>query len=561
MTQERKGLYSIVAKELRTSIVQNDLPDLSKKGLESSLDNIMVHVFSSANPEVKNFARCLLLLKLEAESAQGKNFIKYYNEAKLVLYVYPEHKDYIIESLDFILYKEILHCENSDVLALAEEASSLGDSGKLISQREASSRLTQMIWRYINRFLVSPKKSNGLRLISTIIKAEKLHYDMSIIKETAARLMLDFIEKRNGFVIKEEEIKHDVQEDHKLLNHIKMFNVTESEIQGRLIDLKTQVEGIEKERPELEESSYSINEGCEKYKILEAVQLRVINSGLKFVDDMPRYSKKTNSFYVSVYKAEYLGKEAAVKIYRKLSPDVDMTKVYNECKIYQVLGDKANPLCNAFLKYYGSYAQGDSICLVMEYIENDLMTFLTLIKQQGGIITDLQLMPIMKKLIESFAEMEELGIYHGDIKPHNILVDNNWNLKIIDFSISVVNKEFLTGGTTSSLHPLQGTAGYMAPEIAEGVKKGLKYDVFKMSRADVFSLGMTFLQMLTLADYTGYNLMENNGLLINEVNKLPYPWARIMLGKMLVADPNSRYKFKDLLNDFTGIYKETFIQQ
>ncbi|OMJ66291.1 hypothetical protein SteCoe_36917 [Stentor coeruleus] len=139
-----------------------------------------------------------------------------------------------------------------------------------------------------------------------------------------------------------------------------------------------------------------------------------------------------------------------------------------------------------------------------------------------------------------------------------MLVDNNWNIKIIDYSISVVSHESLTGGETSGIHPLQGTAGYMAPEIVEGIKKGEKKGIFKMSRADVFSLGLSFLQMLTLQNYTDYNTIEKNGLLMQEVAKLRYPWAQPMLSAMLKADPNSRPKFRELLTCINNMPCEIF---
>ncbi|OMJ70446.1 hypothetical protein SteCoe_31585 [Stentor coeruleus] len=560
MNQKSKDFYSIVAKELRTSIVQEHLPKLSKNGLENSLEEIMKNLKSQTIPEVKNFVRCLLLLGLEAEPAQGQNFMKYYTEAESTLNIFPEHKNYIIETLDFILYKEILHCSNSNILALAKLASSLGDSANFISQQEAKIKLNQMIWKTIKNLTKSYSESRSLRLISTIIEAENSNYDMSAIKEIAVRLVLDYIEKRNGIVMIEDKVKHNIQNDHKLLNHMMMMNINESEIQERIIYLKHEVENIENERYESDKPVYKDNGVFEAYKILENVQLRCIEEEVKFVNDIPKYAKITKNFHVCIYKAEYKKGAVAAKIYNKITPDVDMTVVYNECKIYQILGDKANPLINSFLKYYGSFTQGDKICLVMEYIENDLMTCLTFLKQQGIIFSDLQILPLMQKLLASFAEMEELGIYHGDIKPHNILVDDNWNFKIIDFSISAVNNEFLNEETTSGFYPLQGTAGYMAPEIIEGIKKGLKNDVFKMSRADVFSLGMTFLQMLTLEDYNGYNLRENNELLMNKVDQLIYPWARGMLKKMLCADPNCRLKFKDLLCMIIDIYQKTFTQ-
>src|SRR5208337_1822315 len=82
------------------------------------------------------------------------------------------------------------------------------------------------------------------------------------------------------------------------------------------------------------------------------------------------------------------------------------------------------------------------------------------------------------------------GIVHRDIKPENILLDKQGRVKIADFGIA---KLLDTGGRVASLTGEQqvvGTPHYMAPEQIE---KPATVD----HRADIYSLGVVFYEMLT----------------------------------------------------------------
>ena len=67
-----------------------------------------------------------------------------------------------------------------------------------------------------------------------------------------------------------------------------------------------------------------------------------------------------------------------------------------------------------------------------------------------------------KQLIKGIHYLHQKGFAHRDLKPQNILLDENYNLKIIDFGFicSLQGKEG-TGFNKSRV----GTPGYMAPEL------------------------------------------------------------------------------------------------
>ncbi|GLU24612.1 hypothetical protein SLE2022_405240 [Rubroshorea leprosula] len=81
----------------------------------------------------------------------------------------------------------------------------------------------------------------------------------------------------------------------------------------------------------------------------------------------------------------------------------------------------------------------------------------------------------------------EMQILHFDIKPHNILLDENFNPKVSDFGLA---KLYPTDDSIVSLTVARGTLGYMAPELFYKNIGGVSY------KADVYSFGMLLMEMV-----------------------------------------------------------------
>ncbi|WOG89804.1 hypothetical protein DCAR_0209043 [Daucus carota subsp. sativus] len=80
----------------------------------------------------------------------------------------------------------------------------------------------------------------------------------------------------------------------------------------------------------------------------------------------------------------------------------------------------------------------------------------------------------------------DMQILHFDIKPHNILLDKNFNPAISDFGLA---KLFATNDSIVTLTAARGTMGYMAPEMFYKNIGGISY------KADVYSFGMLLMEM------------------------------------------------------------------
>ena len=79
---------------------------------------------------------------------------------------------------------------------------------------------------------------------------------------------------------------------------------------------------------------------------------------------------------------------------------------------------------------------------------------------------------------------------HRDIKPENILLDKEGNVKIADFGLAKLLKKPTTAHTLTQADQRMGTPHYMAPEQVEHPSK-------VDHRADIYSLGVVFYEMLT----------------------------------------------------------------
>uniref|UniRef100_A0A2N9GMW3 Protein kinase domain-containing protein n=1 Tax=Fagus sylvatica TaxID=28930 RepID=A0A2N9GMW3_FAGSY len=80
----------------------------------------------------------------------------------------------------------------------------------------------------------------------------------------------------------------------------------------------------------------------------------------------------------------------------------------------------------------------------------------------------------------------DMQILHFDIKPHNILLDENFTPKISDFGLA---KLYPADDSIASLTTARGTLGYMAPELFYKNIGGASY------KADVYSFGMLLMEM------------------------------------------------------------------
>ena len=129
---------------------------------------------------------------------------------------------------------------------------------------------------------------------------------------------------------------------------------------------------------------------------------------------------------------------------------------------------------------------GELPYLVMEFVDGANLRQ----AEQAARLTPEQALAIVPQICEALQYAHNEGIVHRDIKPENLLMDKKGRVKITDFGIAKIlsapgGKISLTGA-----RDVVGTPHYMAPEQIE---KPQTVD----HRADIYSLGVVFYEMLT----------------------------------------------------------------
>lgn len=120
--------------------------------------------------------------------------------------------------------------------------------------------------------------------------------------------------------------------------------------------------------------------------------------------------------------------------------------------------------------------------LVMEYIAGK--TLKDYIHTHGALLAE-HAVSIMKQLVSAISHAHHNGIVHRDIKPQNVLMNGEDDVKITDFGIAMALNSTVHTKTNSVI----GTVHYLSPEQARG---GMA-----TKRSDVYSLGIVFYELLT----------------------------------------------------------------
>jgi predicted Ser/Thr protein kinase len=137
----------------------------------------------------------------------------------------------------------------------------------------------------------------------------------------------------------------------------------------------------------------------------------------------------------------------------------------------------------------GVYDFGESgglFYLLMEFVDG--VNLRGLLRQ--GRLEPEEALRIVPQICEALQYAHEDGIVHRDIKPENILLDRRGNVKIADFGLAKLLGTLSPDSALTGSQQVLGTLRYMAPEQME---KPLTVD----HRADIYSLGVVFYEMLT----------------------------------------------------------------
>jgi eukaryotic-like serine/threonine-protein kinase len=238
-----------------------------------------------------------------------------------------------------------------------------------------------------------------------------------------------------------------------------------------------------------------------------------------------------------VYRARDLMLERQVAI-KVLRPDFGKDDTFRE-RFRQEARAAANISHPNIVTVHDFGLDNDRLFIVMEFVPGtDLKTMM----RQHGTFSLEEAIPLILQACAGLGYAHRSGIVHCDVKPHNMLVNPEGQLKVTDFGIA---------RALAGIHPdeksdvVWGSPQYFSPEQASGAAPS--------PASDVYSLGVVLYEMLTgrlpLNAYTATELArmhrDEPPIPIRKINPaLPAALERILL-KVMSKEPAARYRTAD----------------
>jgi len=172
--------------------------------------------------------------------------------------------------------------------------------------------------------------------------------------------------------------------------------------------------------------------------------------------------------------------------------------------------------------------------IVMEYIEGKHLK--ELLKKRGK-LTISEVIDIMLQITDGMSVAHDSYIIHRDIKPQNIMIQENGVVKITDFGIAMA----MNATQLTQTNSVMGSVHYLPPEQANGKGSTLQ--------SDIYSMGILMYELLTgKLPYKGDNaveialkhLKESLPSIKNELPELPQSIENIII-KATAKNPKNRY--------------------
>ena len=173
------------------------------------------------------------------------------------------------------------------------------------------------------------------------------------------------------------------------------------------------------------------------------------------------------------------GTVVAGKVLRQeLMHDPDLVRRFkNESKAISLLNHPN------IVKVYDVSVSENLQYIVMEYVDG--MTLREYLNERGGKLTSRETVHFISQILKALDHAHHNGVVHRDIKPQNIMLLDNGQLRMMDFGIARISRaeNQLTGGKA------MGSVHYISPEQAKGDETDFT--------SDIYSVGVMMYEMLS----------------------------------------------------------------
>jgi eukaryotic-like serine/threonine-protein kinase len=175
--------------------------------------------------------------------------------------------------------------------------------------------------------------------------------------------------------------------------------------------------------------------------------------------------------------------------------------------------------------------------IVMEFVDGRTVRDLL---QDGHRLLPERSLEIIDGVLRALDYSHQAGIVHRDIKPGNVMVTRNGDVKVMDFGIARAMSD--AQATMTQTAQVIGTAQYLSPEQARGERVD--------SRSDLYSTGCLLYELLTgRPPFTGdspvaiaYQHVRENPIPPSRVDPDVPAWADAIVLKAMAKSPADRYQ-------------------
>ncbi|KAF7213022.1 maternal embryonic leucine zipper kinase isoform X2 [Nothobranchius furzeri] len=226
------------------------------------------------------------------------------------------------------------------------------------------------------------------------------------------------------------------------------------------------------------------------------------------------------------------GEKVAIKIMNKKDLGDDLPRVKVEIEAMKNLSHQH--IC----RLYQVIETSTQIFMVLEYCPGGELFDYIIAKDR---LSEQETRVFFRQIVSAMAYVHSQGYAHRDLKPENLLIDEDHNLKLIDFGLCAKPK----GGLGYELKTCCGSPAYAAPELIQG-------KAYIGSEADVWSMGVLLFALLC-----GYLPFDDDNCMVlyRKITRGIYenprwltPGSILLLNQMMQVDPKRRLTVRQLLD-------------
>lgn len=137
------------------------------------------------------------------------------------------------------------------------------------------------------------------------------------------------------------------------------------------------------------------------------------------------------------------------------------------------------------------------------------------------------------QLLQALAYLHRRGVFHRDLKPDNVMIDGDGELRVLDFGLALVRNQ------KDPAQNVTGTLAYMAPETLQGEPA--------TTATDLYAVGVMAYEIFI--GHHPFNTNDINVLLADVMNSLPdfegkdiHSDVAMIIQRLMMKDPNDRYQ-------------------